>query len=548
MHCSNAPDSSSRILAGQTGLSPNLARYGGWPHAVARLLAAGIVVLYVLFFPDKRSDTHLTHLGWLLALLAALTDRAAPVRPRLKLTCAFYLLTLSLAAAASMAHSAPTHVWPAFFKYQLWVLWLISCWLCSPYLLALFSPRSLSRGGPDKSIAATVALLMLFGFICLTSTFASNEPKLAMKLFGAEFSVYLAAFLLLLRLFESPTPLGGRALCLAWSITLAAVAVMTLVLCLYATGGKSLTHFMASAQWIRVEPLDAKAPWRLQFPFEHHNRTAFFSMSAVFLILAGVAAGRKRLLLLPNSAPLLGTVGSCAAVMTLIYTVTRGALLAALAGGGIWMLGMLPRRGMRRSLFLLPALPLLWFVLPANHQHQLSQIFSSKAYHQTTETTIGSRLLLWQKSAHLIADRPLFGYGYGYENYEKAFATRYAADLAKLGGTSHAHNQWLEICAEAGLPAAAVFALFTLARLSLLLAAWRKAYRRAAPIAEILLLWLALEIAIQVYGLTNYPLRRSLGLFTYAIWAISLLLASRSMPQTAQATPAEAQTPDYQLQ
>ena len=47
--------------------------------------------------------------------------------------------------------------------------------------------------------------------------------------------------------------------------------------------------------------------------------------------------------------------------------------------------------------------------------------------------------------------------------------------------------------------------------------------------SAVLPLLLCLEVAIQVYGLTNYSLRRGVGFLTYGIWACGLALAARQI-------------------
>jgi O-antigen ligase len=205
------------------------------------------------------------------------------------------------------------------------------------------------------------------------------------------------------------------------------------------------------------------------------------------------------------------------------------------------MLGHVISRGVSRWMLVLLAAPLLWFALPKAHQRQFAQAFSPSTYRLGAQSTIGSRLIVWRKTVDMIARRPLFGCGYGFESFEALFNRESPPGSVQLEGTSHAHNQWLEIAAEAGIPAALVFLAFTVVRIALMAASWRAAAHRAGAgtAAGVILLWLALEAAIQVYGLTNYTLRRNMGLFTYGLWGIGVAMSVRLLREAdSRAAPA----------
>jgi O-antigen ligase len=135
---------------------------------------------------------------------------------------------------------------------------------------------------------------------------------------------------------------------------------------------------------------------------------------------------------------------------------------------------------------------------------------------------------LWQLTGRIIAAHPLLGIGYGHDTFETHTQGNYPRITKRLEGMSHAHNQWLAAAAESGIPAALILAAFTALRLGWLGVAWNAARKRRDSLAAVLLVWLALEVAIQAYAMTNHVMRRNIGMFTHVIWALSCVLAMRA--------------------
>jgi O-antigen ligase len=296
----------------------------------------------------------------------------------------------------------------------------------------------------------------------------------------------------------------------------------------------SAASWLRANELIRVEADDPNAPWRLQFPFSHHNRTGFYCMCSVFLMLLlsaaeGIRGGRwtARVAWLATAA---GAVGC------LVFTMTRGALIGGVAGLAVWFGGTLCVRGKRKwMLGVVLLVPIGFLLLPSSHRRQLMQIASISSYRPGVETTIGARLITWRDAVGIIRERPGLGVGYGFENFERVYDERHGGSSVNVGGISHAHNQWLEIAAECGIPAAVVFGAFTILRVGVLILSWLRAVRLGSPMARVLLLLIALEVAIQLYELTNYSLRRGLGFLTYGIWACGLAIAVRQLCEPAPA-------------
>lgn len=495
----------------------------GWGGRASAFLLGGLFLLYLLFFPDKRTDELLTRVSWVLLAVAALTDREGPLRARLRLLAILYPATLLAAAPALLAHDQAGAALRFFFRYQDWLLWLTVLWLATPHLLQ-FARRH--RTVPCLCLPSMTAALLLFDLLVMASALGTPDSKISMKQLGAGALPYSGLFLVMVRLLPAAT--RGRVARLrqgALAVTGLVLAAMLGVVVVHAAGGPA-AEWLREHQWIRVET-DPSAPKRLQFPFEHHNRAGYFAACALLFSAAAAAiataARRERLAALGLAA---------LALLVLPFPMTRGAILAAAVGGAAAAAGAVIMRGRRfaKALWLLPAiLPFVWFVLPEAHRRHFTSTFSARTVDPNEMNTVVSRFTLWRYTAEMIAERPMLGFGYGFENFEQRLKEKYPAQAAALDGSSHAHNLWLEIAAESGLPAAAAFLLFTLLRFNVLVQGWRTARRTGHPLALALLVWMGLEIAIQIYALTNHPLRRNIGYFTWAQWAVGTALAGRAL-------------------
>lgn len=123
----------------------------------------------------------------------------------------------------------------------------------------------------------------------------------------------------------------------------------------------------------------------------------------------------------------------------LIFTFSRGAWLSVLAIIGLY--GLIYDR---RMLWLLLILPVVMLV---GHDAVLERLCSIL---NPTDTSSTLRLALWESTIAMIADKPFFGIGWGaywlvYPEYD--FFVQDAA--VKI---FHAHNMYLHIAAEIGIP------------------------------------------------------------------------------------------------
>ncbi len=519
-------------------------------------------VMLICIILDRDADKILPLLAWILIAVMALADRHRSwTRLSAAVTATATVIIIS-GIIAFLAGDFRESV-SSFFKYQIAVLWLAITWLALPIFPrpshAGTSARIPSRRFFRSPLPSLITLLLAFTAWATFSAAGSLFPEESMDLLGSELLPYTGIFILLIRLTcQSPlpdapppqlstvhsqlstpnapqlstlnsqlsTPPAPQLSTLnsqlsthraSWLIIVTASLAMAII-ALLALASPGLQKLFLNADLFRLDS-DAPDTHRLQFLFHHHNRAGFFAACAIFLSLAG-AFGRTHW-------RALGICGAIAAAIALPFTLTRGALIAAAAGmTAFTLLGLTSYRRGRWALltaFVL-SIPLIWALLPENYQDHIAKITNLRNYREGQGGSIGARLIMWENAADMIEKRPALGFGYGFENFvatarhDNPHIPNYFQDAV------HAHNQWLETAAETGIPGLLLLAAFTSLRILWLLATWWTTSRRKHPLAWLLLLWLSLEITIQVYGLTNYTLRRNLGYLTYAIWSGSVVL------------------------
>lgn len=232
----------------------------------------------------------------------------------------------------------------------------------------------------------------------------------------------------------------------------------------------------------------------------------------------------------------------------LFLSASRGGWWAAILtlaglGVGFWRAGMISR--IKRARVVLEAVfgaccvvTLLYsFPSPLRAPHadalpqRLAQTGNLISPQVVGRTSLGHRRLIWKTAIDIVRDHPLIGTGYAtyYRIYPAYRDRRLARDpvfqelapAMRSENTRHAHNDYLQICAESGLPALLAF-LFGLGP------AFRLRLKRGSasgcdPLYH-LGLW-AILTALLLHGLVSYPLRLPLqGLFFWT--ALGLLLTA----------------------
>jgi probable O-glycosylation ligase (exosortase A-associated) len=135
-------------------------------------------------------------------------------------------------------------------------------------------------------------------------------------------------------------------------------------------------------------------------------------------------------------------------VVTIVLTHSRGAFLAlsATATWIAWRSGKL----FRALLVLLALAALFPLVAPAEVLERLSTISDP-----TKESSANARLIAWATAGRMIQDNPIWGVGM--RNFQPRFL-EYSVLPPAAGQTTYvAHNSYLQIWAESGTPAFAVY-------------------------------------------------------------------------------------------
>lgn len=376
----------------------------------------------------------------------------------------------------------------------------------------------------DRWIGVTMGSLLAY-FLCeAAATMWSPHPALALKTFTRELCVYIGVFFIAIRV-----ALSQPSLLRPFAAGTAAAVMFVCCLMLVVGGMYALRllppSLVGEEGWIRagISPDE----WRLQFPFQHHNRAGFFGMCAVFIIPSfWLVFGRFSWRVAAASALL----GICVTLLS----VTRGAQLGIFVGV---LTALSAAKGVkRRTAVLLAAVTVMAFLAmislsPSLRSHWIEDFLAASSTAKVSQTSAGNRLIIQSITQELIEKRLLEGYGYGSPVFEKVTHQAYPAIAINVEGMSHPHNFWLEKAFAAGIPGALCFFAFTFCRLAALAnVISRVRSRAAARLLGLFALWLGLEIAIQTYGLTNTVLRRGLGLGTYVLWACSIILALAALP------------------
>lgn len=222
-----------------------------------------------------------------------------------------------------------------------------------------------------------------------------------------------------------------------WRRTLPAAALLVALLCL--------------GEWAGLRPFDgigrSWAP-RSRGPFVHPNLCGTFLAVALPWLLDGISRRRTRW---PGLAAL-ALLG-----LAIATTLSRGALVVAATALAVWFLQGTHRPG-RRSLVALLLASVTVPVLVAG----ILGLTSPEALrtHLLRGAALRHRLLQWRGALRGLGDAPLRGQGWG--RFPEVFAANAPDAVAALPlhagvRTLHAHQEYLEIAVELGLPGLALF-------------------------------------------------------------------------------------------
>lgn len=134
--------------------------------------------------------------------------------------------------------------------------------------------------------------------------------------------------------------------------------------------------------------------------------------------------------------------------LAVLFSRSRGGLLAAGAGlvltGAVWLAGSrrpAPAAAAAAALLLATAAMGMWIGLEPVAER-----------YETASRDVGERLAVWRDALRLISERPLTGSGFG--SFGDVYPRVQTAHLAFT--VPHAHNDYLQLATELGVPAAAL--------------------------------------------------------------------------------------------
>jgi len=438
-------------------------------------------------------------------------------------------------------------------------------------VLLFFRTRLLARSDErwTPSLRQAAAILPLLSCVFYLSSVLSSDPVRSIYLYAREGGLYipLAQILILWAAETGSIRPILKPLCYTGLILAVAAAVVCLAAAL---GTREARLWMAGKplEWIRWDySAAADRFWRLQFPFEHHNRAASYFLLVVFAALA--LWGRSPRKRFPQSAirnpqssipnpqsairnpqssipnpqssipnpqsairnpqstirnPQLLQALALLPLFALLASKTRGAYVALAVGLAVMLLAA----GNWRKLWswgILLAGCVLLFLLPGPRNQVLS-IFRTETYTGRGDT-LYLRYAGWRAAVVMIRGHPLLGVGYGSEVFEEVYRRDFQNLYKDPEKKPHSHNNFLEIASESGLGALALFLWLNG------LIAWSLWRRRRMPGSCYRPALLGLFAAIHAYGMANYNLRQGIG---FLLWGLLALLLADSLEDKAART------------
>ncbi|WP_246258305.1 O-antigen ligase family protein [Amycolatopsis anabasis] len=181
-------------------------------------------------------------------------------------------------------------------------------------------------------------------------------------------------------------------------------------------------------------------------PLQDPNDLAYVLVAALPLLVALTpldAAHRRRV-----ARPVLAATAAAVLILGAAMTLSRGGGFALLAATG-WLVArrVLPLRVLAGAL---AAVALAAVALFAGHD--LSRALDEKTF--IASSNVDAREVRWQAAARMFAENPVLGVGPG--GFRGNYATvSHNAEIAEP--TAVAHNMYLEVAAELGLPGFALF-------------------------------------------------------------------------------------------
>ncbi|MDF1544213.1 MAG: O-antigen ligase family protein [bacterium] len=183
----------------------------------------------------------------------------------------------------------------------------------------------------------------------------------------------------------------------------------------------------------------------------------YFGMISVFLLCLAIGAkGLRR-----DRGRLMMLLASIMGIIVTLLSYSRGPIISLV--GALLISGFV----INRRIFIV-GLPVLAVVVAALYSLQpgLFGDFEGRINQDLNDEYSGSRVYIWNRSAEIIEENPLFGVGPA--NFKKAYLAITPTDIPPVRQHAHAHNDLLNFAAISGLPGAVLWlALFLVVSIKL---------------------------------------------------------------------------------
>lgn len=397
------------------------------------------------------------------------------------------------------------------------------------------------------------AMIWLWFLWCLLSAACSIHPETSFRILRKETTTYLMVFIIVQEI-----SLNHK----AWTAQVRTLAIAGLLVALvsgafyFYYGAIIVDPLMLEAQEsIRDNnyiyhnpPYNVDYPWRAQWPTLHPNRMASLCIVVAFAMLLGACTmGRGELRVI---WPLL----AIAPVYLIFLTQTRGAMLAVL--GGLALLAYLLvyvtlfrakiQAWIKLAVVVVALLgpPIgaaaIVMSLPKESRERVMQVVQKDFWSKPEAGgTLTTRERAWDAAQQMAADRPIFGVGHGWPNFEREYKLRKLEGLVDDSHEDkpHAHMNILEVLAENGYPA---MTLWVTLNVLVALALGLIFFRSTLDIRQSIIIAMLLGgfAALTAFGMTNFTLRYQAGLLNWIMLAwIFALVRTQAFVITAPAEP-----------
>ena len=373
----------------------------------------------------------------------------------------------------------------------------------------------------DRWTKTILALVWAFGVVVLISAVCSMDPLRSLLYVRKFLAPYLLVYMIVVETLYS----WRHYRIIITAIYLVGIVVTSASVAaryLYIHGGYDLRSDFQKSEIVREETIaDGRVELRNQWPFYHHNRLCSYALLVTFFVWLQFFATRNWEL------KALVAISAIMPVWCMLVTLTRGGWIA-LAVGALALVLMINWR----SIGILLAIAFAaWFVSPTVVRDRLTSVFRPSTYTRP-QGTVHLRLHLWTWSLDIIRQHPVLGLGAGWSVFEEYVKSHYSLVEPDME-TSNAHNNFLEIAAESGIPAAALFLAFMGALVVQISRAWRVT-RRQTKRRFVVAGFFALLIGTTVYGMSSFSLRYRIGMLLWICFALMTVL-----PAIARAIPEE---------